>query len=153
MKTRIGVFETNSSSSHSITISGPASVPDTLPVIDGVLKVFPGEFGWGPDKYNDAAKKASYCLTWLRADDNENGGLLQGNEDMFREVLQEATGAVRVEFVPRSDDYHPWGYIDHQSDGECAQAFRSKESLKNFIFNPESQLIIDNDNHNPYDYA
>lgn len=63
-KIRKGVFETNSSSSHSICIDDKTFILDTLiPDADGVITIKAGQFGWEWKKYNDAKAKASYCLT------------------------------------------------------------------------------------------
>lgn len=135
-------FETNSSSSHSISIASGEFIPDKLLVENGVCEIFPGEFGRsGPDDYTDAATKAAYCLTYLEQ---------YGKDDyrtMLDEVIRKATGAKEVKFVESSDEHYKWGYIDHQSDIVCAEAFLTEESLRQFIFNQASVLTIDHDNH------
>ena len=142
MQVRKSFFETNSSSVHSITL-GPKDFKreGNFDVEGGVVKIYPGEFGWGPEKFNDAATKASYALTWAKqAGDRKYLGML-------RDVVNKVT-EYKVNFVPSSDEYYPWGYIDHQSFPEVgAQVFESEEILENFIFNPASVLVIDNDNH------
>ena len=144
--TRHSVFETNSSSTHSISIAEGKFVSDKIPMQENVCAIYPGEFGWGPDEFNDAATKASYCLTWIKATGNEQ------YEDMLISVIQKGTKAKDVQFLS-SGDYYPWGYIDHQSleeDNPGAELFESEnpeETLEKFIFNPKSILTIDNDNH------
>lgn len=138
---REGVFETNSSSTHSICIKGGEFAPDAFPLDDGVCKVHPGEFGWDVREFRSPQIKASYCLTHAK----ESGGdkrLLP----MLTAVLGKATGC-EVEFVSAGGEYYEWGYIDHQSSGVCAEAFESEETLRDFIFNPDSWLKTDNDNH------
>lgn len=146
--TRHGVFETNSSSTHSISIQPGDFKPDRLFTNHGVLRIFAGEFGWEREAYNDPLSKASYCLTYVKT-----GGETGGREQMLREVLEEEVGG-KVEFVPLGHDPtdgDDWGYIDHQSHigkrDACGDAFESKESLRAFIFNPKSTLVTDNDNH------
>lgn len=143
--TRKKAFETNSSSTHSIVIQPGDFVPDKLQVKDGVCKIFTGEFNWGYECFKDAATKASYCLTYVKTTEDVD------QADMLREVLLEVTKANTIEFCSNGDGYYEWGHIDHQSgpgDGDaCGKAFDSKESLRNFIFNQKSILIIDNDNH------
>lgn len=146
--TRRGVFETNSSSTHTIALSASDIVtPDRIPLTDDICVVFPGEFGWGVEHYNDAPTKASYCLTYAHPE----RGHPQSEELMaaLRGVLEEEAAAP-VEFRPLGD-FYPWGYIDHQSDyGEsdvCGPIFEGgPTSLRQFIFNAGSVLIIDNDN-------
>jgi len=151
---RQSAFETNSSSSHSITIAEGDFKPDTLYIEDGVLEIHPGEYGWEHETYYDAATKASYCLTWLKGEDARHS---EEDEEMFIKVLKEVTGAREVKFVPvfteetkSQSDFWQWGYIDHQSGpgegGALSQAWRSEEALKSFIFNPASRLHTDNDN-------
>ena len=138
---REGVFETNSSSTHSISISGGEYVAEKFPLDGGVCKVHSGEFGWEVATHYDAAMKASYCLTYAKSD-----GGRDADAQMLTEVLHEAMGC-EVEFMRSGSAYHEWGYIDHQSDDVCAPAFESKETLRDFIFNPVSFLHTDNDNH------
>lgn len=139
---RRGVFETNSSSSHSISISGGNYTPDTLMVANGVCRIYPGEFGWEEESYRDAATKASYCLTHAKQCGDER------SLDMLRDVIARETGAA-VEFCKADSDWHEWGYIDHQSIeyGVPQEAFASADALRDFIFNPASVLRTDNDNH------
>jgi hypothetical protein len=139
-KRRIGVFETNSSSTHSIAISDKDCVLDTLSVVDGVCTIYSGEFGWEIETYYDAASKASYCLTWAKEYGDET------HEDMLKRAVSTQMGGVQVEFEP-SGGLYDWGYIDHQSSDVCNEAFGSDVSLRNFIFNPNSVLVTDNDNH------
>jgi hypothetical protein len=144
---RNGVFETNSSSCHSLCISDQEAILDTLPVDnEGVVRIFTGEFGWGIDEYNDAAMKAAYCLTWIKTCNDENDPKVSKYEASLKGVIEEVCKAKEVRFIQETDKYYPWGYIDHQSSDRCAEAFESLTSLKNFIFNPNSTLRISNDN-------
>lgn len=160
---RVGVFETNSSSTHSICVRPrDARGRDTLPVDAlGTCRVYPGEFGWEVEEFDDAPTKASYCLTHLKnarnyrdGGDRFTGDLLRYREQMLKEVIAEATGAKLVVFVQAGEDddgHEGWGYIDHQSieykGGACEPAWQSKETLADFIFNRSSVLRTDNDNH------
>lgn len=128
---RHSVFETNSSSSHSISIAGGEYKPDRLLVEDGVCRVYPGEFGWEVEDYYDAATKASYCVTYIMnctCDDQRDE-----EQEMLRRVIAQNTGADEVQFVKSCDEFWPWGYIDHQSDREeadgCGAAFANEKSL------------------------
>lgn len=170
--TRHSVFETNSSSSHSISID-PAMdfIPDRLPMgSDGIIDIYPGEFGWGVDYYYDAITKASYALTWCKmiASGDQDGvmnvrpGLATAlpMEHMLKTVIKKMTGAKEVRFVPlyrRSwstrEGEENWGHIDHQSSpsengplGKCGKMFESEQNLRRFIFNTKSELLISNDN-------
>ena len=149
--TRHSVFETNSSSTHSISIDDTGVLDDLLPVNeDGICYVLADEYGWEVEDYNDAATKASYCLVYAKTSGNDTCDCLI---NMLTEAIKEVTGAKEVRYIPKDgeDDYYKWGYIDHQShigDGDaCGEAFESKENLKQFIFNRRSSLHTDNDNH------
>lgn len=147
--TRHKVFETNSSSTHSICITPGDFKPDTFYRTDnGTLRLLPGEFGWEQESYRDPWSKASYCLTYVKTGGDPDGS----REAMLREVLEKEVG--KVDFIPFGCDPidgNDWGYIDHQSHighrDACGEAFKSKESLRAFIFNPNSILVTDNDNH------
>ena len=137
------VFETNSSSVHTLSICSNSHRPAILESRIGIISIMPGEFGWGPDTYRDTYTKASYCLTYcleLKRDD-----LLE----RLRAVMESVCGC-KIEFVYSFGQYGITdAYIDHQSIELDAggDAFQSEQSLKDFIFNPASVLEIDNDNH------
>lgn len=130
---RTNCFETNSSSSHSISICDKYLIYDTIsPNSNGEIKIYGQDFGWGFDKYNDPEIKAAYALT----DSN--------NVDLIVDVIKEQTGAEKVTFIEN-------GYIDHQSTGTFSSLVtgtleQKKEIIRNFIFNKNSWLFIDNDN-------
>lgn len=147
VQVRQGVFETNSSSSHSITISTEKNaLYDTIiPDADGVLHLSAGgyNFGWGYEEYTTPHAKLDYCLSDL---ENVRDPLVRLNYlAMLHTMLLEHTGAKSI-----CHDHGTEGYseIDHQSVGTAIEsAFVSEQTLKDFIFNPKSILIIDNDNH------
>jgi hypothetical protein len=133
---RKSVFETNSSSSHSISMSkdNMEFVMDTIyPDQNGVINVLGQEFGWQWLKFNDAMTKLAYVMQD------------QGSQhmDMIVEVVKEQTGALEVNFDENG------GYIDHQSYGTAHEVCYSKDTLKNFIFNKNSWLFTGNDNNQP----
>lgn len=133
---RRNVFETNSSSTHSISIERGAFTPASLPLDNGICKIYQGEFGWEQETYNDPATKASYLLTAAR--DNPS------QRKMLTQCICDVCG-LSPEEVELMDE--PTGYIDHQSYGSTDEAFKDLESMKAFIFNSKSVLVTDNDNH------
>ena len=153
---RKSVFETNSSSTHSIYISDKKCVLSRLGVDNnGICRIYSGEFGWEVEDYYGAASKASYCMTYafqMAQYYTVEGGYGYNMEfvkhllDMLTEVIMENTKAKSVEYVKSDDQYYAYGYIDHKSFDVCSDAFESKETLKNFIFNKNSYLHTDNDN-------
>jgi hypothetical protein len=97
-----------------------------------------GSFGWEWESYNDALTKANYAAI----DILHNPEL----KDMLVNVIKEHTGAKEVVF-----EFDTWvnngdSYIDHQSQGTSLDAFASPETLKNWLFSPESWLYTGNDN-------
>lgn len=136
------VFETNSSSSHSITIepSNDGLYDTIIPDDDGNIILTGGEFGWGIEKHTDALTKANYCgVDNLSNEDNLN---------ILKEVIKKQTGCNEV-IIDISEDWKDdnHSYIDHESVGTSHEAFYSKEDLRDFIFSKNSILYIDNDNH------
>ena len=143
---RTGVFETNSSSTHAISISlgdFGNSKRGKLPVDEkGICRIFPGQFGWEKRNYTDAATKASYCLTacWSCGAD----------EKMLKRVVRDnMPDANDVVFVGKPGPRPSWDcdyYIDHQSSDVHCDAFESDETLTRFIFSKRSHLYTGNDN-------
>jgi hypothetical protein len=144
-KIRQNVFETNSSSSHSISISekNDSDLMDNtlIPNEDGNIILLGGEFGWDIEDFHDAQTKASYmaiyATEWAREECEEFTKIL-------KDVIQKQTGCKEVIFKLGGDSY-----IDHQSvDSEDYHyVFYNPEELRQFIFNKESYLHTDNDNH------
>jgi hypothetical protein len=129
---RSGVFETNSSSSHSVSVADENKefVLDTIyPDQDGIIELRGDEFGWEWFKCNDAETKANYAAQQF---ENNESAL-----DVLKEVIMEQTGAEDVVFRLEN------GYVDHDSMGILES---SKEWLKSFIFNKNSWLFGGNDN-------
>lgn len=127
---RRSVFETNSSSTHSISIVGVA--PKRTGTTGGSLELGFGEYGWEIEDYNDWVSKADYC-----AIDNKNN---EDRLDLLKKVIEKQTGIKNISF-------NFTGYIDHQSAGTSDDAFNDEETLRNFIFSNSSYLHTDNDNH------
>lgn len=155
---RHGVFETNSSSTHSICIAHGTIDP---PNMEGrFLEVHPGEFGWEVESHYDFGTKASYLYTWCYNQNRDYSDsdvelVLKGDRldklNLLTEVLKEYTKCYDVDYIKSDDSFYPRGVIDHQSDegSRCPalEAFESKESLVQFLFNPNSFVHTDNDNY------
>jgi hypothetical protein len=139
---RKGVFETNSSSTHSVCI--PEDLTDEMldtivPNEDGILELYGGEFGGGGEVINDAITKANYlavyCKEWY-PEAKINDLLLK---DILINVIKKQTGCSDVSF----DNVD--GYIDHQSveSEDYHWLFKEEETMRNFIFNKEAELTLD----------
>lgn len=135
---RLGIFETNSSSSHSITIDMKGARTAKIPLgDDGKCHIYTGEFGWEEEFYSDAPTKASYALTFAMHDAERQA--------LLRSVIARAMGIKEEDVVFHADIGN--SYIDHQSEDVCYKAFDSNDALAAFIFAPTSALQTDNDNH------
>ena len=153
MKTqiRIGVWETNSSSVHSLVIARSDRMSSTA-----IDKVDGGEYGWGYDRLIYPIEKLSYALTAIQYVDQENEDDISKSKwfAQLQDVVKTQTGS-NFELVPLND-YYKYGYIDHQSapgndfpleDFWSEDELEFKEKMTDFIFNSKWELIIDNDNH------
>ena len=158
---RPSVFETNSSSSHSLAFSKKErGWSSDLPVDEnGVLTIPFGEFGWGPAILRTPIEKLSYLVT-------DNGGYCYDDdekswESILEEVMdsdfiqnviaivkQQCPKVKEVVFSPASS-FYPRGYIDHDSVGTSKGV-----SPAELIFNNDIIIVVDNDNScHFYDYT
>lgn len=162
MKTiiRNSVFETNSSSTHSITIAGEnmAKVYDTMfPDSEGEITIVGIDDSYQFDKFNDPHTKASFLLTSIL--DVMQTILNFGNEQdpnyayfealYYRviDVIKQHTGCETVDYIEPEQGL--WGY-KHKSFFE---PFEDSEAIKNFIFNKNSWFFTGNDNdHEPIEH-
>lgn len=171
---RTGVFETNSSSSHSISIAEEASMMMDNSLMadqDGIVTLTGGEFGWEWAKYNDATTKANYVAVMIlhlkndiayykenvgKPDNSYWQGLPQWASENyetviknFQDLLKDQIGCTKLE-MNLSSDYKEanYSYIDHQSieDIKDVEWLLDKEKIRQFIFNQNSWLFTGNDN-------
>ena len=63
---RDSVFETNSSSTHSITVGSKTDFDTIIPDYNGIIQVPKAEFGWTPDDYYDPEYRLAYALLYAR---------------------------------------------------------------------------------------
>lgn len=172
MKTQVrrSVFETNSSSTHSISIVKES----TNTHFPSVVEFNSGEFSWEWENYNDYLSKASYLYTAILettqlkvTEDLADGkkrckDLIDEKLNKIREVLYKY-GIVCVfdSFEIRHYDYevsvgkhhHNYypdhkGYIDHGYElGDWVDRILNDEKLLiNFLFNNDSVIETGNDN-------
>lgn len=139
MKVRKGIFETNSSSSHSIVFSDEDVILDSLEH-NGRVVLERSDFGWEEETHYDAFTKSSYAFTYIS--NLTDYKKRERAASMLRSVIKRRHPDADIVF-----DEDSQGYIDHQSADVCAAAFESMDKLYNFIFNQKTKLEIDNDNH------
>ena len=158
---RQGVFETNSSSAHSLAygtgkiirgngwrmpkdetdFSNPlyhlSEVPDQYKGY--TFYEWIGEYGWNGKTLYSPQQKFSYLITGLGDTTRE---LYESEEyDRIKEMLEEIGCCI----IPSDEDES--GYIDHQSyDIVEASLFKTKEDLITYLFNDDICIHIENDN-------
>ena len=160
---RRGVFETNSSSSHSISVDSSGECKYDLCVEKGRVNAPCGEFGWEEVSYNDSRTKLSYLVTALVStvrDYVDNSKKRLPFEELIKtsshyneylqlcEVIKECCNANLI-VLPEIDGYQSLGYIDHASIDVAFDNVLSKghSIIRQFLFSDKSILYIDNDNH------
>ena len=129
LKIRRSIFETNSSSSHSLSLGGNAKKEVSEEKIS--IIVGSGEYGWGFEKLKHWISKADYLGVEAYEDENK------------KELLERA---LKMAYPNITIGYSDEGYIDHQSYGEIWSELTSVKDVYNVIFG-NSVVIIDNDNH------
>ena len=149
------VFETNSSSTHSICI---ARNP-VLSEIPSSLNFKFGSFGWEVDKLTSIKEKASYlytCISYLDDIDKikeclqfiTNSLIEYGVEDIYFdnfELSPFCNGINNVDiYICPGDE----GYVDHGREAiDFVEAVCSdKHKLINYLFSEQSFILTGNDN-------
>ena len=172
MKTiRINNFETNSSSSHSISITKYELIPSYLSINeeDNKVHIYPGGFGWEIKTYSDQTDKLKYLITMLletEGDECKSLSELWKTEgyQLINDAIKEYCSCdgifIEGEFGIQSYEHNGKeyfylkhdGYIDHQSceDYSSIKDFLNSNGINSvieFIFNPAVLVHTDNDNH------
>jgi len=171
---RYGVFETNSSSTHSLTLGKDKTLLDTLalPTNDNnevIIKL--GEFGWGPEEFRAQLSKLAYLLTMVamtelvkeKIPDHISPLEYFRNTEGFKaleEFVQKfgykgiSTELINIEWKSHSSGGRYLdisGYIDHQSceSYNSLAAFLEDEgcTIETLILGKTAVVKVDNDNH------
>lgn len=161
---RNGVFETNSSSAHSLSFgtskvvrgAGWGMPPDetdfsnSLYHLSEVPSHYQGysleeslnDYGWTGYDVDTPQQKLSYLLTALGAD------IQDVRQHPFYTQLEEWLSELGIGFIKAEDcDGYTDGYIDHQSHGIVEPSlFKTKEDLITYLFNDDLIIHIENDN-------
>jgi hypothetical protein len=138
---RHGVFETNSSSCHSLSIGSSQVYESLTPDDEGTILLGYYEFGWEPHTYRGVEARLAYAYIYAR--DWSRG---QDYMTLLKQVVFEHTGATKIVITNEEGPYE--GYIDHQSveDGKLDYLLEDPLLLKSFIFDSYSYVETDNDN-------
>ena len=141
LKIRLNIFETNSSSTHSVSFNRwiPGRSGQLVPGADGKIHVTGGEFGWEWGAYNDPETKINYYFVFYN-----------NNDEMTKlgvEIIKNWTGRDVVLKLSRSS------YIDHQSTDTLDFDVNNPGRIRDFFFNPDTWLYTGNDNEDtPEDF-
>lgn len=131
IKIRQGIFETNSSSSHSFSM-GPEGRFGAKLVMDdnGVINVSGDSwYDLVEEKSNDPEVKLSYLLSFAWTISHGEDDIWMGFRDFIYQVVMDFTGATKIEFIPTEE-------IDHQStDIIDSRDLMNPEFIKEFVFN------------------
>lgn len=155
IQVRESVFETNSSSTHAISIASPQEL-FTIP--ESVVFKNDREFGWEIELYDDYLSKAAYL--WLTIICNYSGISSESKIIEYKEKLADIlmnAGVKNVEFDDHIYVKSSWndelmyldidGYIDHTPEiGFVDDLIDDPQLLISFLFNPNSVIETGNDN-------
>lgn len=145
---RKNVFETNSSSCHSLVISkddyGPNHIPSTLRFNADE------DYGWRADCLTSTEDKASYLYTAMLYCDWDNEA-----EEFKRKLSKDFKIKITVpKYKKTKSEYSDWvswncdGSVDH--GGELIDfindILEDDDKLKRFLFDPKSCIYTGNDN-------
>lgn len=152
---RRSVFETNSSSSHSLTLGRGdlVSQPFSAATLrSGVVRITPDHYGWEWTRYYTAENKLAYLVTQLlqgREPDSESeldeAGFtekLRATDprfDLLCRVVSDHTGCQLL--VERADCS-----VDHDSLGVGLELFKDEDALRDFLFDETACVQTGNDN-------
>lgn len=140
-KIRTSVFETNSSSSHSLVFVEVENEIKAIQEDENEYILGTGEYGWGPETLTGWLEKADYFA--VEAINNEK------KEELLINVLLEVYPNATFRLIEELDE-EDYGYIDHQSIGDLWDEVLASENpakkLKEIIFGA-STIEIDNDEH------
>jgi len=157
---RIGMFETDSSSVHSLQISQKHMHKSKLKIADdGYVHVSLTEY-YGKDEkdYKGQREKLTYIVTWMyiyygcNLEDLFKGSLWEEFNTSFVDYVGNSCKGIWIDKTMLDGGEIAGDYLDHQSapygeyDGEnCVVDLYDTEQLINFIFNPYLWLHTDCD--------
>lgn len=139
---RRGLFETNSSSTHSIVIGNNGQ--DIYANLPERVEFRGGEFGWEHELYYDMQSKANYLYTsivWCEHDTNEA-------VNKIRNILSKWNIEVDFEELNEKGDFKRFAYVDHgYENNDLVQKLCNDETLlMNYLFSDNSYIETGNDN-------
>ena len=147
-KIRVSVFETNSSSMHSLSIGSnkKMEVLDEEKTEEIILGI--GEYEWGPENLTTWLEKADYLAVDAinREDEIKKGLLLEALSLAFPNAVFEFA-LLEPENDEDADETKTYsGYIDHASVGTVWSDLKTVEEVFRVVFG-NSIIVVDNDNN------
>ena len=141
LKQRNKVFETNSSSTHCITVSDRKDWKCDLPIT--VNPAWYGEFGWEWETWSSVEEKLAYMIRCLIAYDYTEETL----QDKIKPI-QERLHNLGIDF--ELPTYNEWldGYVDHEDwyQEEIEEIYKDDDTLLTFLLSDSSYIEGGNDN-------
>lgn len=169
---RTSIFETNSSSTHTISISRSDEYKSVLEKMSSEgISFTSGEFGWEYEVYSNTWDKASYLWTGIIKSDYYKKDEVEKIKENIKIVLNKY--GISPSFEPYKEDSYNWGdekrfyltfdkfaYVDHGNDLDTwlDAMFPNKgedideELLLEYLFNSNSYVATGNDNEDGSDY-
>lgn len=152
MKTiRSGTFETNSSSTHALSISTDPQYQDDFKKVELSLEgdlILPArEFGWETERYNDIVTKATYVgilVNTYKYNDKVTGWI----DSILKEAV-DCKSVIHDYLTMKNGDICLKNncYIDHCGEADNIEVVTTDyDTLKNFLTNKDSWLFTGNDN-------
>lgn len=143
MKTiRYNTFETNSSSSHSLTYDGKGTFQEW----DGVTRQLVlgyGQYDWESMDYTEPLTKADYLAVYSFYEKSDWGRPIDGKQiqTWIKEILNESYGIPldEISFTSQPGMKRYESFIDHQSLYQD-ELVGSKEHMRNFITRSDGRI-------------
>ena len=162
---RYSIWESNSSSMHTLSVRGKRNVDSSYYPSNVNIEIRLDEYGWDGDPCDDFRSKLAYAMSMVL--NTEYPEFHYYHEDDFvvdQDTLESLDGykllldainkhvkCERVIIKRKDNEYFPYGYIDHQSyeDYGCLQDFLDDWNVdaERFLFDDGVVVHIDNDNH------
>lgn len=160
---RNGVWETNSSSMHTVTIRGKRNINRNYRIKD-TIEVYLEEYGWNGDPCDDFMSKLAYAMSMVLNTEYPNFNSYDDDFVVAQDELEELPGyqllmdaikehgyCEKIIIERWNGAYYPYGYIDHQSyeNYSSLQDFLDDWHVdaEQFLFDDNVIVWIDNDNH------
>lgn len=137
---RIGVFETNSSSTHSITIDNKNNYDCKLPI--KVNPLWSYGFGWQYEYWDSIEEKIAYMVRCLVSD-------TYTDKELYEKIklIQNKLHNLGIDFeLPEKEEWK-YGYVDHENwySSEIQEIYDDEDTLLCFLLNNNSYIEGGND--------